>query len=112
MTQRRTELQARRLHAETMFLAGRSQSDIVREFRVSRTTASKWERRIRAGKGMQATPTTGRKRLLSLDRLREIWAAREKWKGEDFCRAVKDATGVHYDRDHCYRLLHELKETR
>lgn len=105
----RQEMEARRIEAENLLRAGVRQADLVRRFKVSRTSASRWARRMESPSGMNKRRGTGRPRLTTDEELRRIWASRSKWTGKRFADAISTATGIAYDADHGGRLLRSLR---
>lgn len=115
----REEMEKRRLEAARSLLAGAPQSRIVTEYGVSRTTASRWARRVaKLGiGGMARTVTTGRPSRLTkkqVSTLRKVISkppegGGDKWTCFTFADEIAIRFGVRYDPDHVGRLMHWLR---
>ncbi len=122
----REEMEARRARAAPDILAGRRSGAICREFGISRTTLSRWSRKLR-GNGTDAmvtrTFTPGRPSRLTFKQrhqLIKIWrqgpAAQrlpvknnaDGWTTQTFADVISIMMGVTYNPDHMGRLLLKL----
>jgi putative transposase len=117
----REEMEARRLAAARELLNGSSKSHIVRQYGVSRTTASRWHRSI-VVKGVDALRkrrATGRPSRLTADQvdsIRQMYFegamahgfSRDRWTTGKLAQAIERRFGIHYDQDHVGRLMHKF----
>src|SRR5436305_12644081 len=117
----RDEMESRRLMAAQDLQTGLSQSQVARNFGVSRTTASRWHRALN-GNGVEALRkrrAPGRPSRLSTDQLAgvtEIYNAgpraagfdSDRWTTMRFADAILARFGVRYDPDHVGRIMHSL----
>jgi transposase len=117
----RDEMERRRLAAARDHIGGRSQASVAREFGVSRTTASRWQKALN-GKGLEnlrKRRATGRPcRLTQRQRAEivEMFAAGpqamgldgERWTTVRLAEAIARRFSVRYDPDHVGRLMHRL----
>jgi transposase len=128
MTQHQ-EREKRRLKALAMFRGGMRWADVGKAVRVSRTTVSRWSRRVASGESMEARKQTGRPPDVSLDALKRIVAeanvpprensrpwvrkassgAAARWTGDGLAQVIRTKTGVKYSADYCGRLLKQLR---
>ncbi|MGH9722227.1 MAG: helix-turn-helix domain-containing protein [Bryobacteraceae bacterium] len=117
----RDEMEQRRLEAARDLDSGFSQSTVARKFGVSRTTASRWNRALRA-QGMPALKkrlATGRPCRLTTEQLSGVVAiyaegaivhgfSDNRWTTARMATVIEARFGVHYDEDHVGRMLHKL----
>ena len=109
----RSDMEIRRLQAVELLKAGKSsQSDVAKAFGVSRTTASRWMRKVKAGADLHLTRATGRPRKITAAQesvLRDLWNKRdERWTQQEFRDAIAEWLGVSYDPDHVGRIIRRL----
>ena len=105
----RDDMEKRRFKAEALLRAGASQADVSAKLGVSRTTTSRWRRRMESAIGMRKRRATGRPAMLTPLDLRKVFRQRSEWIGKSFAAALYAETGVRYDEDHCMRLLRRLR---
>ncbi|MBV9743215.1 MAG: transposase [Acidobacteriia bacterium] len=117
----RDEMENRRFSAAEAFERGLSQSEVARQFNVSRTTASRWRRALN-GNGVaslrkrRATGRPSRLNAAQLAELRDIYHAGPeavglgggRWTTGRFAEAIFRRFGVRYDPDHAGRIIHRL----
>jgi transposase len=117
----RDEMERRRLAAARELIGGRSQASVAREFGVSRTTASRWQKALN-GKGLEnlrkrrATGRPSRLTPLQCAEVVEMFAAgpramgidSDRWTTVRLADAIVRRFGVRYDPDHVGRLMHRL----
>ncbi|MES1260693.1 MAG: helix-turn-helix domain-containing protein [Acidobacteriota bacterium] len=120
-------METRRLAAAQDLLNGATQSQVVRRYGVSRTTASRWHRSI-VVKGVEALRkrrATGRPSRLTADQVDSIRAmyfegamahgfSADRWTTGKLAVAIERKLGIRYDQDHVGRLMHKfgLRERR
>lgn len=114
-------LTRRRLKAAALFAQGKTQADVARRLRVSRMTASRWERAwMGAGKeALQGAGRAGRKPRVS-DAQRDALAtalragpqqhgyATELWTLPRIAEVIRKLTGVRYHPGHVWRVMRGL----
>jgi transposase len=120
-------MENRRLAAAKDLLNGVRQSDVARQYGVSRTTASRWQRSIvRKGvEGLRLRRATGRPSRLTADQvdsIRQMYFAgaaahgfsSDRWTTSRLATAIEQHFGIRYDQDHVGRLMHKfgLRERR
>lgn len=117
----RAELEGRRLSAGKEMQGGASQAEIAKQYGVSRTAVSRWDRDLRKG-GLQALsrkPTPGRPcklTWLEMEALKAVWKTGpaaagfpvSRWTYRRFAAAIKTCLGVNYDPDHIGRMVQRL----
>lgn len=107
----RLELERRRLTAAIDLSAGMRQSELARKYGVSRTTASRWARLMRAGDSMRLRKAPGRPcRLTTVqcEELATIYRARPSWTQIQVAQVIHLRFGILYDQDHVGRILKKL----
>ena len=121
VTLNRDEMELRRLEAAEELLRGTTQARVARQFGVSRTTASRWNRAL-AGHGVERLrkrKAPGRpSRLTSSQQAEviEIFALgprafgfeTDHWSTARLAHAIHTRFGIRYDPDHVGRLMHRL----
>lgn len=112
----RSTMEARRLAAAIQLRDGVSQSQVAREFGVSRTTAGRWVDAIRRGDSLVRRKAPGRPTGLThaqIERLKAEYCA-NRWNFREFMEVIHLLTDVRYDEDHVGRLVYKwgLKEKR
>ena len=114
MTEGRLQMEQRRMAAAQLFADGLSPAQVARRVGVSRTSASRWRKRINRGEPMKASKPSGRPSLMTQDQERQVATA---YRSERAIRRVTTArfsqiiytlTGITYDPDHAGRILHRL----
>ena len=117
----RDEMESRRLLAAQDLQTGLSQSQVARKFGVSRTTTSRWNRKLN-GQGVESLRkhrAPGRPSRLSADQLKtvaDIYKAgpaaagieAKRWTTSHFAEAIFAHFGVRYDPDHAGRIIYRL----
>lgn len=126
-TLNREEMETRRLAAAKDLLNGASQSQVARQYGVSRTTASRWHRSIavRGVDSLRKRRATGRPSRLTADQvdaIRKMYLdgaiaygfSNDRWTTGKLAKAIDRKFGVRYDQDHVGRLMHKfgLRERR
>lgn len=114
-------LRARRFKAAGLFARGKTQAEVARLLKVSRMTASRWERTWkRAGKGaLQGAGRAGRLPRLSAEKRTAVEAAlvegpqghgyaTELWTLPRVAEVIRRTTGVRYHPGHVWRVLRGL----
>lgn len=103
----RDEMEQRRLEAVELLKTGVNQSEVARRLGVTRTSAMRWARRLRAGQSMQKSLGTGRPSLVTSGDLYGLYRGRPdgEWTGKAFAAAIEDVFHVTYDSDHAGKLL-------
>jgi transposase len=98
----RAELERRRLKAaeDLKYL---TQAEIARRYKVSRTTASRWDAKRRNGESLKRTYTQGRPYRVPKDALIALIRSRE-WVLHDLAREIERRFRAGYCEDHVYRL--------
>jgi putative transposase len=118
----RDEMESRRLLAAQDLQTGLKQSDVARKFGVSRTSASRWQRALTTGRGVESLRkrrAPGRPSRLGPEQLAaiaEMYHAgpqvagfdAERWTTSRFADAIQARFGVRYDPDHAGRIMHRL----
>jgi transposase len=118
----RDEMESRRLLAAQDLQTGLSQSQVARKFGVSRTTASRWNRSLSGGVGLDSLKkrrAPGRPSRLTgeqLTALKELYRAgpraagfdTERWTTARFAQAILSRYAIKYDPDHAGRIMHRL----
>ncbi len=108
----RAEMESRRLRAVDLFTGGTHQAAVAHTLGVSRTSASRWYRHWKSGRGMTQRKATGRPRRFDWvshnDELREMHRSKSKWTAAEFTAAIQDRWGVRYDPDHVIRIMYKL----
>jgi transposase len=117
----REDMETRRLAAARELLTGVPQSQVARQYGVSRTTASRWHRSIvhTGFEGLRRRRATGRPSRLNpaqVDALREVFFAgagaygfsSDRWTTGRLAAAIEKHFGVRYDKDHVGRLMHKF----
>jgi transposase len=121
VTLNRDEMEQRRLEAAEELLRGTTQARVARQFGVSRTTASRWNRAL-AGHSVERLrkrKAPGRpSRLTSSQQAEviEIFALgprafgfeTDHWSTARLAHAIHTRFGIRYDPDHVGRLMHRL----
>ncbi len=112
----RPEMETRRLEAAAKLAAGARQRDIVRDMGVSRTSASRWQSKLKRA-GMEALISRragGRPDRLTPDQVREacaMWRIGPQafgwahWTGRHFAEAIYRRLGMRFSPDHTNRLI-------
>jgi transposase len=117
----RDEMEQRRLAAAGELQRGLTQSEVARQFGVSRTTASRWRKAL-DGSGVEALRkrrATGRPSRLTAEQLaalretyqegpRAAGLGSDRWTTARFAEAIFLRYGVRYDPDHAGRIIHRL----
>jgi transposase len=103
----RVAMESRRLEAAQLLQQGIHAAEVARRAGVTRTSASRWEQRLKAGKSLQRTFTPGRPSRLIFDCILRVYRSlpESEWTGVKFAAAIFDAYGVRYAPDHAGRLL-------
>jgi transposase len=112
----RDQMEQRRLEAAALLGNGLSQSRIARQFHVSRTTAGRWQQKLKAA-GLDALrqhPAPGRPCLLTPDQWRELEALyratrHTRWTCGRMVQVIEERFGVRYHPDHAGRILQRLR---
>ena len=123
----RDDMETRRIAAAQDLLNGVSQSQVARQFNVSRTTASRWHRSIvqKGVEGLRKRRATGRPSRLTahqIEAIRSMYAegalaygfSTDRWTSGRLAEAIERKFGIRYDQDHVGRLMHKfgLRERR
>ena len=117
----RDEMESRRLLAAQDLQTGLTQSQVAKKFGVSRTTASRWHRKL-SGKGVESLRkrrAPGRPSRLKADQLKSLTETyqagpraagfdSDRWTTARFAEAIFAAFAVRYDPDHAGRIMHRL----
>jgi len=117
----RDEMESRRLLAAQDLQTGLTQSQIARQFGVSRTTASRWNRSL-SGNGVESLRkrrAPGRPSRLTADQLKVLTDCyqagprtagydTDRWTTARFAEVIFVQFGVRYDPDHAGRIMHRL----
>ena len=126
-SQNRDDMETRRLAAAQALLDGVTQSQVARQYSVSRTTASRWHRSIvvRGVEALRKRRATGRPCRLTADQvdsIRQMYCegalahgfSSDHWTTGKLARAIERIMGIRYDQDHVGRLMHKfgLRERR
>ena len=127
LTLNREDMETRRLAAAHDLLNGSSQSQVARQYGVSRTTASRWHRSIvvKGVDGLRKRRATGRPSRLTADQVEGIRRmylegalahgfCNDRWTTGKLAAAIEKRFGIRYDQDHVGRLMHKfgLRERR
>ncbi len=117
----RDEMEQRRLAAAEELQRGLTQSEVARQFGVSRTTASRWRRALDGNgvEGLRKRRATGRPSRLTPEQLaalretyeegpRALGLDSDRWTTGRFAEAIFLRYGVRYDPDHAGRIIHRL----
>lgn len=107
----RDEMERRRLEAVELLKTGVHQSEVARRVGVTRTSASRWARRLRAGDSMTKRRGSGRPSRLAPGELYGVYRRRpdRDWTSKTFAAAIEDVLHVTYDSDHAGRLLKKVR---
>lgn len=114
-------MERRRLAAAQKLMDGATQASVARQFGVSRTTASRWQRTL-SHKGLECLRkrrATGRPSRLTDQQVcgvvrlfeagpREVGFNTDRWTTGRLAQAIEARFGVHYDPDHVGRIMHRL----
>lgn len=116
----RDEMERRRLAAAREFIGGASQAAVARQFGVSRTTASRWQRALSGGvESLRKRRATGRPSRLNPQQVAELvrmyaagpreWGIEsDRWTTGRLAQAIHARFGIRYDPDHVGRIMHRL----
>ncbi len=116
----RDEMERRRLAAAREFIGGASQAAVARQFGVSRTTASRWQRALSNGlESLRKRRATGRPSRLRPEQIAELVRMYEagprasgiesdRWTTGRLAQAIHQRFGIRYDPDHVGRIMHRL----
>jgi transposase len=121
----RDEMEARRLLAAVDFRAGRRQAWVAKKYGVTRTTASRWARSLRAGgkDALRKTKAPGRPFRISPGESAIIAAMfrsgppkekglrRDRWTSAAFAEAIFARIGVRYHSDHVSRMMKRFRDS-
>lgn len=102
-----TQLERRRMEAVALFQTGLvSQSDVAREFHVSRTSISRWVRL----ESLAATKATGRPPLVAADAIEPL--IQRVLCSLELQLAIRDEFGIRYSRESCVKMLNKRDAAR
>lgn len=117
----RDEMERRRLAAAQLLMNGRAQASVAREFGVSRTTASRWQRALSGNglEGLRKRRATGRPSRLTAEQRadiirifhegpRALGMNSDRWTTGRLAEAIQLRFGIRYDPDHVGRIMHRL----
>jgi putative transposase len=117
----REDMETRRLAAASDLLNGLRQSVIARQYGVSRTTASRWQRSIvvTGVESLRKRRATGRPSRLTadqIDTIRKMYLdgaqahgfSGDRWTTGKLAQAIERQFGIRYDQDHVGRLMHKF----
>jgi transposase len=123
----RDDMETRRLAAASELLNGERQADIARQYGVSRTTASRWQRSVvvQGVEALRRRRPTGRPSRLTADQvdaIRRMYVdgarahgfSSDRWTCGRLAQAIERLIGIRYHPDHVGRLMHKagLRERR
>lgn len=105
----RDQMETRRLQAAEDLRLGMSQGDVTRKHEVSRTTASRWNQAIIAGRDLKRHKAPGRPPRLdsqALAMLKNMCQNEEgPWTATELQGLIEDAFQITFDPNHCYRIM-------
>lgn len=117
----KAHLETRRIEAAHLLATGCRQSQVAARFEVSRTTVSRWQRRLNKGgmESLRGRKSSGRPSFLTGEQrgqLADLYRAGPQaaglgtggWTGAWFAEAIGRRFGVFYNEDHVRRLMDRM----
>ena len=114
-------LEQRRMEAARLFAEGRTQAEVARELKVTRTTALRWARALKKSGvgGLRGAGRAGRKPRLSSEQLQRVDEAlrrgptswgydSELWTLPRVAIVIRKVTRTEYHPGHVWRVLRRL----